>query len=66
MDESKFRGLFQAIGALGGVIAVVVYFENRKVNFIKDETAKIDHEIKVLNLARLKAGSVSNEINPVV
>ena len=26
----------------------------------------IDHEIKVLNLARLKAGSVSNEINPVV
>lgn len=57
LQESKIKWLIAGLGALGGIVAVLVYLDQKKHNQVEKEIFELDKEIKLLQLKKLKNGS---------
>jgi hypothetical protein len=56
LQESKIKWLIAGLGALGGIVALLVYLDQRKHNAVEKEIFALDKEIKLLQLKKLKNG----------
>ena len=56
LQEKKIKWLIAAVGALGGVIAILVYLDQKRHNDVEKEIFALDKEIKMLQLQKLKNG----------
>lgn len=56
LQESKIKWIIAALGALGGVVAILVYLDQKKHNQVQKEIFALDKEIKMLQLQKLKNG----------
>lgn len=56
LQEHKIKWLIAGLGALGGVVALLVYMDQKKHNQVEKELFAIDKEIKTLQLEKLKNG----------
>lgn len=56
LQESKIKWLIAGLGALGGIVAVLVYLDQRKHNEVEKELFALDKEIKILQLQKMKNG----------
>ena len=54
LQESKIKWLIAGLGALGGIVAVLVYLDQRKHNEVEKELFALDKEIKILQLQKMK------------
>lgn len=57
LQESKIKWLIAGLGALGGIVALLVYLDQKKHNSVEKEIFELDKEIKLLQLKKLKNGS---------
>lgn len=60
IQESKIKWIIAALGALGGVVAILVYLDQKKHNQVQKEIFALDKEIKMLQLKKLKNGQSSD------
>jgi hypothetical protein len=58
LQESKIKWLIAGLGALGGIVALLVYLDQKKHNQVQKELFALDKEIKILQLQKLKNGKV--------
>jgi hypothetical protein len=56
LQESKIKWLVAGLGALGGVVALLIYLDQKKHNDVEKEIFELDKEIKLLQLQKLKNG----------
>jgi ketopantoate reductase len=56
LQESKIKWLIAGLGALGGIVALLVYLDQKKHNEVQKELFALDKEIKTLQLQKLKNG----------
>jgi hypothetical protein len=56
LQESKIKWLIAGLGALGGIVALLVYLDQKKHNEVEKEIFALDKEIKLLQLKKLKNG----------
>jgi len=56
LQEHKIKWLIAGLGALGGVVALLVYMDQKKHNQVEKELFALDKEIKTLQLQKLKNG----------
>jgi len=56
LQESKIKWLIAGLGALGGIVALLVYLDQKKHNSVEKEIFELDKEIKLLQLRKLKNG----------
>jgi hypothetical protein len=56
LQEKKIKWLIAALGALGGIVAVLVYLDQKRHNDVEKEIFALDREIKLLQLKKLKNG----------
>ena len=56
LQESKLKWLIAGLGALGGIVALLVYLDQKKHNEVEKQIFALDKEIKMLQLKRLKNG----------
>jgi hypothetical protein len=56
LQESKIKWLIAGLGALGGIVALLVYLDQKKHNAVEKEIFDLDREIKLLQLKKLKNG----------
>lgn len=56
LQESKIKWLIAGLGALGGIVALLVYLDQKKHNSVEKEIFELDKEIKLLQLRKLKDG----------
>ena len=59
LQESKIKWLIAGLGALGGIVALLVYLDQKKHNSVQKEIFALDKEIKLMQLQRLKNGKSS-------
>ena len=59
IQESKIKWLIAGLGALGGIVALLVYLDQKKHNSVQKEIFALDKEIKLMQLQRLKNGKSS-------
>jgi hypothetical protein len=59
LQESKIKWLVGGLAALGGIVAVLVYLDQKKHNDVEKEIFELDKEIKLLQLQKLKNGKSS-------
>ena len=59
LQESKIKWLIAGLGALGGIVALLVYLDQKKHNDVEKEIFALDKEIKLMQLQRLKNGKSS-------
>jgi hypothetical protein len=57
LQESKIKWLIAGLGALGGIVALLVYLDQKKHNSVEKEIFELDKEIKLLQLKKLKNGN---------
>jgi hypothetical protein len=60
VQEKKLKLLVLGLGALGGIVAVLVYLDQKKHNNVQKELFVLDKEIKMLQLQRLKNGKTAD------
>lgn len=60
LQEKKLKWIIAGIGALGGIVALLVYLDQKKHNVVQKEIFDLDREIKMLQLQRLKNGKSAN------
>ena len=60
LQEGKIKWLIAGLGALGGIVALLVYLDQKKHNSVEKEIFELDKEIKILQLQRLKNGKSSD------
>lgn len=60
LQESKIKWLIAGLGALGGLMALLVYLDQKKHNSVEKEIFALDKEIKLLELQKLKNGKGSD------
>jgi len=56
LQESKIKWIIAGLGALGGIVALLVYLDQKKHNAVQKEIFELDKEIKMLQLEKLKNG----------
>ena len=56
LQEGKIKWLVAGLGALGGVVALLIYLDQKKHNDVEKEIFELDKEIKLLQLQKLKNG----------
>jgi hypothetical protein len=56
LQESKLKWIIAGLGALGGIVALLVYLDQKKHNDVQKEIFALDKEIKLLQLKKLKNG----------
>jgi hypothetical protein len=56
LQESKIKWLIAGLGALGGIVALLVYLDQKKHNQVQKELFALDKEIKIMQLQKLKNG----------
>lgn len=56
LQEKKIKWLIAGLSALGAIVAVFVYLDQRKHNKVEKELFELDKEIKTLQLSKLKNG----------
>jgi hypothetical protein len=60
LQEKKIKWLIAALGALGGIVAILVYLDQKRHNNVEKEIFALDKEIKILQLKKLKNGDNVN------
>ena len=60
LQEGKIKWLIGGFAALGGIVAVLVYLDQKKHNDVEKEIFALDKEIKLLQLQKLKNGKGSD------
>jgi hypothetical protein len=56
LQDNKIKWLIAGLGALGGIVALLVYLDQKKHNAVEKEIFELDREIKLLQLKKLKNG----------
>jgi hypothetical protein len=56
LQEKKIKWLIASLGALGGIVALLVYLDQKKHNQVQKELFALDKEIKIMQLQKLKNG----------
>ena len=56
LQEKKLKWIIAGLGALGGIVAMLVYLDQKKHNKVQKELFELDKEIKILQLSKLKNG----------
>ena len=56
VQETKIKWLIVGIGTLGGIVAILIYLDQKKHNQVQKEIFALDKEIKMLQLKNLKNG----------
>lgn len=56
LQERKIKWLVAGLSALGGLVALLVYMDQKKHNQVQKELFALDKEIKTLQLEKLKNG----------
>lgn len=60
LQEGKIKWLIAGLGALGGIVALLVYLDQKKHNSVQKEIFALDKEIKLMQLQKLKNGKPSD------
>lgn len=58
LQESKIKWIIAGLGALGGIVALLIYLDQKKHNQVQKEIFELDKEIKMLQLQKLKNGNI--------
>jgi uncharacterized membrane protein YpjA len=56
LQEKKIKWLIAGLSALGGVVAFLIYMDQKKHNQVQKELFVLDKEIKTMQLEKLKNG----------
>jgi len=56
LQEKKLKWIIAGLGALGGIVAMLVYLDQKKHNEVQKELFALDKEIKLLQLQKMKNG----------
>lgn len=54
VQSKQIKNVIIALSALGGIVAIMAYIDQKRHNKIKEEIMSIDKEIKELQLSKLK------------
>ncbi len=54
LQEKKIKWLIASLSALGGIVALLVYLDQKKHNQVQKELFALDKEIKIMQLQKLK------------
>lgn len=57
LQEGKLKYIIAGLGALGGIVAVLVFLDQKKHNQVQRELFALDKEIKILQLQKIKNGN---------
>jgi hypothetical protein len=56
LQEKKIKWLFAGLTALGGLVGILLWLDQKKHNKVQREIFELDKQIKSLELERLKNG----------
>lgn len=54
VNKTNWKIAFAAMGALGGIAAILAYMDNKKANVLKKEVSLLEKEIRELELLKLR------------
>ena len=60
LQEKKIRFLIGALTAVGGLVALFAFLNQRKHNAVERELFQLDKEIKLLQLKKMQNGQDAN------
>lgn len=55
LQNKKIRSLFYLVATLGAATSIFVFFENRKYTMSKEKLAKMEFELKRLEIEKLRS-----------
>jgi hypothetical protein len=56
LQEKKIKWLFAGLTAIGGLVGVLIFLDQRKHNKVQREIFELDRQIKSLELEKLQNG----------
>jgi hypothetical protein len=56
LQEKKIKWLFAGLAALGGIVGLFLFLDQKKHNKVEREIFELDKQIKLLELEKLKNG----------
>ena len=56
LQEKKIKWLFAGLTAIGGLVGVLIFLDQRKHNTVEREIFELDKQIKSLELEKLQNG----------